>query len=82
MKKFVPFLIFVLMFTGCGSENAEKQLPPPVKVIQLNETFQPPFDSYAGVVRGRYESNLAFQTSGRIINRRVAVGNFVRAGET
>ena len=82
MKKFVPFLIFVLMFTGCGSENAEKQLPPPVKVIQLNETFQPPFDSYAGVVRGRYESNLAFQTSGRIINRRVAIGNFVRAGET
>ena len=74
-------LILVLLCTGCGKETAEKVLPPPVKVIQVKDVAQSQTEIYAGVVRGRYESNLAFQVGGKIISRNVEEGNFVRAGE-
>ncbi len=37
--------------------------------------------TYSGEVRGRYESQLAFQVSGKIIDRRVNLGSTVRAGD-
>lgn len=36
---------------------------------------------YPGEVRGRYESNLAFQVSGKIISRNVNLGDIVHAGD-
>ena len=36
---------------------------------------------YPGEVRGRYESNLAFQVSGKIISRNVNLGDTVHAGD-
>ena len=36
---------------------------------------------YPGEVRGRYESNLAFQVSGKIISRNVNLGDTVQAGD-
>jgi multidrug efflux system membrane fusion protein len=38
--------------------------------------------TYAGEVRGRYESQLAFQVSGKIIKRQVELGSIVKAGAT
>lgn len=37
--------------------------------------------TYAGEVRGRYESQLAFQVSGKIIKRNVQLGSTVQAGD-
>ena len=37
--------------------------------------------TYAGEVRGRYESQLAFQVSGKIIKRNVQLGSVVNAGD-
>lgn len=37
--------------------------------------------SYAGEVRGRYESQLAFQVTGKIIKRNVELGSVVSAGD-
>lgn len=37
--------------------------------------------TYAGEVRGRYESALAFQTGGRIVKRNVQLGDVVHAGD-
>ena len=37
--------------------------------------------TYAGEVRGRYESQLAFQVSGKIIKRKVQLGSSVQAGD-
>ena len=37
--------------------------------------------TYAGEVRGRYESQLAFQVAGKIIKRNVQLGSVVNAGE-
>ena len=38
--------------------------------------------TYAGTVRGRYETNLAFQVGGQILARNVQEGSRVRAGDT
>ena len=73
---------FACIVTGCGDENEEQVLPPPVKILQVQNTANLQNESYAGIVRGRYESNLAFQTSGKIIVRRVEEGSTVRTGET
>lgn len=37
--------------------------------------------TYSGEVRGRYESQLAFQVSGKIIKRNIELGSTVKAGE-
>ncbi|MBU2702297.1 multidrug efflux pump subunit AcrA (membrane-fusion protein) [Sporomusaceae bacterium BoRhaA] len=37
--------------------------------------------TYSGEVRGRYESQLAFQVSGKIIKRHVDLGSVVKAGD-
>ncbi|MEN6567087.1 MAG: efflux RND transporter periplasmic adaptor subunit [Veillonellales bacterium] len=37
--------------------------------------------TYAGEVRGRYESQLAFQVTGKIIKRNVQLGSIVNAGD-
>lgn len=37
--------------------------------------------SYAGEVRGRYESQLAFQVTGKIIKRNIELGSVVNAGD-
>ena len=38
-------------------------------------------DTYSGEVRGRYESQLAFQVSGKIIKRNVDLGSVVHTGD-
>ncbi|HWP97312.1 MAG TPA: efflux RND transporter periplasmic adaptor subunit [Syntrophomonadaceae bacterium] len=54
---------------------------PPVRtqVVRLGDGSQD--YKYAGEVRSRYESNLAFQVSGKIINRYVDVGSIVHKGD-
>lgn len=37
--------------------------------------------TYSGEVRGRYESQLAFQVSGKIIKRNVELGSVINAGD-
>lgn len=37
--------------------------------------------AYAGEVRGRYESKLAFQVNGKIVKRNVQLGSAVQAGD-
>ena len=82
MKKiFLLIFLVAIIFTGCGNEPAEKNLPPPVKIIQVSESSKFQNENYAGVVRGRYELNLAFQTGGKILSRAVEEGTFVHAGE-
>lgn len=73
----LPIIFFV---SGCGEEKIE-QPPPLVKIISASEAGKIFSDNYPGVVKGRYESNLSFQTGGKILSREVEPGNFVSAGE-
>ena len=79
--KFLTGLLAVnFLLAGCG-EEVQTPKPPLVKVQQVTLTNAAQEENYSGVVKGRYETNLSFQVSGKIISREVQTGSLVRAGE-
>ncbi|SEJ82663.1 RND family efflux transporter, MFP subunit [Propionispira arboris] len=52
-----------------------------VRTITIGNTTDKQGSTYSGEVRGRYESQLAFQVSGKIIKRYVELGTLVNAGD-
>ena len=82
LKRFCILMIMTaLLMSGCSEKKVEPPLPPLVKTVSASQTPNFISDTYPGVVKGRYESNLAFQTGGRIISRDVQKGSYVYAGE-
>ena len=81
-QHFYPALIVVASLTalGCGT-SAEKEAPPPlVRTITVGDAAAEGA-GYAGTVRGRYETKLAFRVGGQILSRNVNVGTRVHAGD-
>lgn len=68
------------IFAGCSKEEA-KEKAPLVKTMQAQDAEGERTSSYSGVVRGRYETNLAFQVGGQIVSRNVNVGARVSPGD-
>ncbi len=77
----------LILFAGWQLFNVLTAKPTPAKEIPLVRTLTvgeintTGYDVYPGEVRGRYESNLAFQVSGKIIKRLIDVGSSVKAGQ-
>ena len=77
----------LIIAAGWQLYNVIATKPQPAKVIPLVRTITVgemstiTTDVYPGEVRGRYESNLAFQVSGKINNRYVNIGDTVTAGQ-
>lgn len=83
LRKVTVFFILLicLIVAGCGSKGTVKESVPVVRsqVVKLGDLGQNA--TYSGEVRGRYESQLAFQVSGKIIRRNVELGSAVQAGD-
>lgn len=79
-----PALAFgvALMLAGCGRKQVEP--PPPVRPV-LNLVVEPtaaqPLRAFTGTVQPRYEAQLGFQMTGRMISRDVDVGDRVTKGQ-
>ncbi|MDT8900191.1 efflux RND transporter periplasmic adaptor subunit [Anaeroselena agilis] len=71
-----------LLLAGCGTEEKAREEAPLVRtqVVRMGGAGQPV--SYSGEVRGRYESQLAFQVGGKIVRRAVELGSAVNPGDT
>lgn len=69
------------LFYGCGNTETAEIKAPLVKTQQVANGNLTDGSSYAGTVRGRYETNMSFQVGGQIISRNVQVGSPVRAGD-
>jgi RND family efflux transporter MFP subunit len=54
---------------------------PIVRTTVIGTTANAPGYTYSGEVRGRYESQLAFQVNGKIIKRNVELGSTVNVGD-
>ena len=82
MKPFLTPLAIVVLLAGCGREAAP---PPadirPVRAEQVTATRADGAGRYAGDIRARYETPLAFRVAGRVISRQVEVGTQVKAGQ-
>lgn len=67
-------------FHNRSSQAAVEDIPL-VRTIVIGAINTPQSYLYSGEVRGRYESQLAFQVPGKIIKRNVELGSVVKAGE-
>lgn len=76
-------LVCCLILAGCGSDASHEQTADQlVKTVQVGSAEAgSTAGTYAGSVKGRYESNLSFQAGGRITARNVQLGSVVHAGD-
>lgn len=77
----VSLLIVSLLFSGCAKKEIAKETVPLVRwqTVKMDNFKQSA--SYPGEVRGRYETQLAFQVGGKIIKRNVELGSTVNPGD-
>lgn len=66
-----------LSLTGCGKAVNKGPSAPLVKTIVIGEDAKDAKDTFSGTVHGFFESPLAFQTGGRIMQRYVTSGERV-----
>ncbi|MEX2695241.1 efflux RND transporter periplasmic adaptor subunit [Rhizobium mongolense] len=78
----LPLLLSILLLVGCEQSSiaGEEVAPRPVETVIA--TAQPEnIQGLPGVVHARIETDLAFRTLGRIISRKVDVGDLVSKDE-
>lgn len=69
------------LYSSITHKPQEANYIPIVRTMTIGESIVDSSAVYPGEVRGRYESQLAFQTAGRIASRLVNVGDRVHAGQ-
>lgn len=72
----------VSLQNGAGSPSPPAPVPVPqaVRVQEVMSEAATSGQAYTGVVRARYETDLAFRVGGKIVSRHVEVGQRVTAG--
>jgi multidrug efflux system membrane fusion protein len=76
-------LIYGLFFAlaACEHQDQEPQSPRPVKVIRITNQQTQTGRSYPGEVKARFEAVLSFRVAGKLLERKVDVGDQVRKGQ-
>jgi RND family efflux transporter MFP subunit len=70
-----------LLMTGCSEPPAPSAVVKPVFVTTVAHTASAQTRTFTSVVRSRVESDLAFRTGGKVVERLVEVGDSVKAGQ-
>ena len=72
----------VSLLAGCAkAPTAEHEEVRPVRTLVVGQSNGSVGASYAGEIRARYESQLGFRTSGKVVARLVDVGAHVKRGQ-
>jgi RND family efflux transporter MFP subunit len=74
----------ICLIGGFAWNGRPKETAPDIPLVRTAVIGAAPAEqsyTYSGEVRGRYESQLAFQVGGKIVRRNVDLGKRVRAGE-
>jgi membrane fusion protein, multidrug efflux system len=66
---------------GCKEEAAIVDRPVPVRVATVQLEPLSSTRRYTGVIRPRFESDLGFRVAGKVVERKVNVGDRVKAGD-
>lgn len=77
----VPLLSAVLLLGACSRNEKAPEPVRAVKLIALGATDAAASQEYAGEVRAQVESRLGLQVAGKLLSRKVQVGDKVRKGQ-
>jgi multidrug efflux system membrane fusion protein len=76
------FLLPLMISVGCSDQDQPSPaLARPVKVFRIEDSAVAAARSYAGEVRARIETPLSFRVAGKLLERKVDVGDLVRKGQ-
>lgn len=70
-----------LLLAGCTEPPAPPAVVKPVFVTTVTQTASAQTRTFTSVVRARVESDIAFRTGGKVVERLVGVGDRVKAGQ-
>lgn len=75
-------LLPLIVGAGCGDQDRQNQpVSRPVKVFRIEEPSATGAMRFAGEVRARIETPLSFRVAGKLLERKVDVGDRVRKGQ-
>ena len=75
------FLFGLLLLSGCEKPLEPPSPPRPALVIEVGKTASNSATVLVGEVKSRFESNQGFRIAGKIVERKVDVGAFVKKGQ-
>ncbi len=87
MVRRLTFLAFagfaIVATTGCSQEQktSSPEEVRPVKTVRVTAAQNGKIFSYSGVVKARYDVSLSFRVAGKIVQRKVDVGQHVAVGD-
>jgi len=74
-------LAVVAMLGACSPDEPSEQAPRPVRTAELSYDQAREANRYVGTVQSRHEVDQAFRVGGRVVQRKVDVGQSVREGD-
>ena len=77
---FALAIVGTLLLSGCGTGDADGEAPRPV-LVQQPQPAAGAVQAFAGEIRARHETPLAFRVGGKVARRLVDVGDRVKAGQ-
>ena len=81
MRTTAGCLFAMLLLGACGHEARPPEIARPALVVHPDGGPDAAFSAYAGEIRAREESALAFRVGGNLVRREVDVGDEVKRGQ-
>jgi len=73
--------ILTALLAACGQSKPSVEEPRPVRITEVRYGTAGETNRYFGAVHARYEVDQAFRVGGKVVQRRVEVGQVVHAGD-
>lgn len=73
-------LAVAVMLSACSPDQPTVQAPRPVRTVEISYDNARDINRYVGTVQSRHEVDQAFRVGGKVAQRNVDVGQFVREG--
>jgi membrane fusion protein, multidrug efflux system len=77
----VGALAAAAMLTACSPDKPPVAAPRPVRTVELRYDQAREANRYVGTVQSRHEVDQAFRVGGKVVQRKVDVGQFVNEGD-
>jgi len=81
MKKAILILMLPFLLAACGKQAEPAKVERPASTIVVGAEASDSGNVYSGEVHARYETVLGFRIGGKIVERLVDAGAFVRKGQ-